>query len=44
LALWYNLRLFATFGIFFPVLVCCSKKNLASLRRHMDGATLFERV
>jgi hypothetical protein len=26
-AIWYILRLF---GIFFPVLVCCAKKNLAT--------------
>jgi hypothetical protein len=31
---WYVLWLF---GIFFPVLVCCTKKNLATLGRgHLD--------
>jgi hypothetical protein len=29
-AIWYIFRLF---GIYFPVLVCCSKKNLATLIR-----------
>jgi hypothetical protein len=29
-AIWYTLW---TFGMFFPVLVCCTKKNLASLQQ-----------
>jgi hypothetical protein len=28
-ALWY---IYCSFGIFFPELVCCTKKNLATLR------------
>jgi hypothetical protein len=34
LAIWYTLRafgIFCDFGIFFQVLVCCAKKNLAAL-------------
>jgi hypothetical protein len=33
-AIWYILW---PFGIFFPVLVCCPKKNMASLAQRLYG-------
>jgi hypothetical protein len=37
-AIWYILRLF---GIFFPILVCCTKNNLAALVLALSRASEF---
>jgi hypothetical protein len=40
-AIWYILWILRLFGIFYPVLVRCTKKNLATLLRLQRGSDGF---